>query len=160
MIKCKGLEMQIRSQLNLDRQVRVSDKNGAWRERGIVAVIPSRARVESYIANSPVPHFHGHALRIVTGAQKAASIAKSRAITMFAEIMLFFVSTALAGLIIGILLGGGFIPAERVPTLLFLTAGLLLCILGVVLASLLFWSTQDAQERSDQTPLREIVIPT
>jgi len=153
--------MQIRRQSISDRRqhVQVRDENGVWRERGVVTVIPNRATVERYIANSPVPHVHRHVLRIVTGAPETATAIESRALTMVAEIMLFFFSMAVTGFFLGALLGWGFIPGDMVPVLLFLTAVLLLFILGVVLASLLFMPTQDAQKRSDQTPLREIVIP-
>lgn len=155
--------MQVKRPSITDRRqhVQVRDENGVWREQqGVVTVIPRRARVERYIANSPIPHVHRHALRIVTGAPETAAVIESRALTMFAEIILFCACTALAGFFLGALLGWGFIPVDKVPALLFLTAGLLLFILGIVIVSLLFWPTQqETLTRSEQTPLREVVMP-
>jgi len=67
---------------------------------------------------------------------------KSRAFTMFTDIMVFFVSTALAGLLIGIMLGEGFIPREIALVLLFGLVSISIVALLILLGSLLFQSTQ------------------
>lgn len=151
------------SYLNRRERIRRGDKSSARHEQSIVTRIPNQTSGERYLANSPHPDVYRQALRIILqtpemeghlnyitagtivtilGGWLTGSLIKSRAFTMFTDIMLFFGSTALAGLLIGIMLGGGFIPTEIVPVLLSAGVGISILVLAILLGGLLLRSTQ------------------
>lgn len=157
--------MQIRDESYLDRRERVrrGDRFDTRQAQSIVTRIPIQTSGERYLANSPHPNVYRQALSVILetpeierhlnyisagtivtilGSWLAASTIKSRAFTMFTDIMLFFVSTALAGLLIGIMLGEGFIPREIALVLLFGLVSISILVLVILLGSLLLRSTQ------------------
>ncbi len=155
------------SYLDLHERIRRDDKSSAREEQTIVTRIPNQPSGEIYLTTSPHPDVYRQALRVILetpqmerrlnyftagmivtilGSWLTGSVVKSRAFTTFTYILLFFCSTALAGLLVGIMLGEGFLPKESVPVLLFAMVGILILVLAVMLGSLLLRSTQVAKE--------------
>jgi hypothetical protein len=133
----------------------------------MVTRIPNSTSGDLVLTNRPHPDVYRQALRVILetpqierrlnyitagmivtilGGWLTGSVVRHRAFTFFADLLLFFSSLALAGLLVGVVLGEGFVPSETVPVLLFVTLGLLIVVLSVMLGSLLFQSTQYAQE--------------
>ncbi len=131
--------------------------------QSMVTRIPNQTSGERYLTNSPHPDVYRQALRIILetpeieghlnyitagtivtilGSWLTSSMIKSRAFTMFTDILLFFGSTALAGLLIGIMLGEGLLPKEIVPVLLFVVVGISILVPAIFLGGLMFQPTQ------------------
>ena len=156
-----------RSRFDRSIQVQPRDVSDSRGDRSIVTRIPNQTNGGRYLATSPHPDVYRQALRVILetpqierrlnyitagmivtilGSWLTGSIAKTRPFTMLADILLFLCSAALAGLLVGIMLGVGFIPKESVPVLLFVMVGILILVLAGMLGSLLLRSTEVAQE--------------
>ena len=156
--------MQDRDESYLDRRERIrrGDKSRARQEQSMVTRIPNQTSGEGYLATSPHPDVYRQALKVILetpqmerrlnyatagmivtilGSWLTGSVVKSRPFTMFTDILLFFCSTALAGLLVGIMLGEGILPLNIVPVLLFVLLGVLIFVVAVMLGSLLLRST-------------------
>ena len=161
--------MQGRDESYLDRRERIrrGDQSSVRQEQSIVTRIPNQTSGEDYLANTPHPDVYRQALKVILetpqmerrlnyvtagmivtilGSWLTGSVVRSHAFTMFIDILLFFCCTALVGLLVGIMLGEGFIPQESAPVLLFVMVGILTFVLAVMLGSLLLRSIQIAQE--------------
>jgi hypothetical protein len=157
--------VQGRDESYLDRRERIrrGDKSSAHPEQSIVPRIPHQASSEGYLATSPQQDGYRQALKVILetpqmerrlnyltagmivtilGSWLTGSAVKSRPFTMFTDIVLFFCSTALAGLLVGIMLGKGILPLNIVPVLLFVLLGVLIFVVAVMLGSLLLQSTK------------------
>jgi hypothetical protein len=155
--------MQNRDGSYLDRheRIRKGDVYSPRLESSIVTRIPNPTNDKSFAADSPHPDVYRQALAViletpeikghlnyitagtivtVLGSWLMGSMIKSRAFALFTDIMLFFASTAFAGLVIGIMIGKGYIPKEGIPVLLFILAGALLLVLAFLLGSMLLRS--------------------
>jgi hypothetical protein len=150
----KEFIMQIRSGSYLDRRERIrrGDKNSAHPEQSIVTRIPHQASSEGYLATSPHPDVYRQALQVILetpqmeqrlnyvtagmivtilGSWLTGSIAKSRPLTMFTDLLLVFASLAFAGLLVGIMLGEGILPLNIIPILLFGLLGILIFVVVI-----------------------------
>ncbi len=157
--------MQDRDESHLDRRGRIrrGDRSRVRQEQSIVPRIPSETSGEWYWAIRPHQDGYQQALKVILetpqmkrrlnyltagmivtilGSWLTGSVAKSRPFAMFADIVLFFCSTALAGLLVGVMLGEGILPLNIVPVLLFVLLGVLIFVLAVMLGSLLLQSTK------------------
>lgn len=151
--------MQDRDQLHFDRreQIQQSDKSAARQEQAVVTRISNEARGEGYLATRPHPDVYRQALRVILetpqverrlnyvtagtivtilGSWLAGSLMKTRAFTIFIDLVLFFCSVTLAGLLVGVMLGEGVIPLNTVPVLLFVMLALLIFVVAIILGSL------------------------
>jgi len=84
----------------------------------------------------------------ILGSWLTGSVVKSRAFTLFTDLVLFFCSTALAALLVGIMLGEGVIPQDIVPVLLFVMLGMFIFVVAIMLGSVLLQSS-NAMEPSE-----------
>jgi hypothetical protein len=155
--------MQDRDQSYLDRfeRIRRGDQGSMRQDQMVVTRIPIQTSGESYWASSPHQDVYRQALRVILetpqierrlnyitagmiitilGGWLTGSVVKSRAFTTLTGSLLFFCGTALVGLLVGIMLGEGFIPKESVPVLLFATVGILIFVLAALLGSMLLQS--------------------
>lgn len=160
--------MQDRDGSYLDRSERIrrGDKSSAHPEQSLVTRIPNQTSGERYLANTPHPDVYRQAMKVILetpqmerrlnyvtagmivtilGGWLTGSVVKSRPFTMFTDMLLFFSSLALAGLLVGIMLGEGILPLNIVPVLLFVMLGILISVMAIMLGSLLLRSTS-AQE--------------
>ena len=160
--------MQARDESYLDRRERTrrGDKSSPRQEQSIVTRIPNQASGDRYLANTPNPDVYRQAMQVILktpqmerrlnyvtagmivtilGGWLAGSALKSRPFAIFTDILMFFCSVALAGLLVGIMLGEGILPLNIIPILLFLLLGTLIFIVAIMLGTLLLRST-DAQE--------------
>jgi hypothetical protein len=160
--------MQARNESYLDRRERTrrGDKSIARQEQSIVTRIPNQASGEGYLVNSPNPDVYRQAMQViletpqmerrlnyvtagmivtVLGGWLTGSALKSRPFAIFTDLVLFFCSIALAGLLVGIMLGVGILPMNIIPILLFTLLGILIFVVAIMLGTMLLRST-DAQE--------------
>ncbi len=156
--------MQDRDESYLDRRERIrrGDKSGARQEHSIVTRIPNETSGEMHLANAPHPDAYRQALIVIAetpqmkrrlnqvtagmivtimGSWLAGSLIKTRAFTLFTDLILFFCSITLAGLLVGIMLGEGVIPLNIVPILLFVLLGIFIFVIAIMLGNLLLRST-------------------
>lgn len=156
--------MQDRDESYLDRRehIRRGDKSSARQEQSIVTRIPNQSSEERYLANTPHPDVYRQAMQVILetpqmerrlnyvtagmivtilGGWLTGSVVKSRPFTMFTDILLVFFSLALAGLLVGIMLGEGILPLNIIPVLLFVMLGILIFVIAIMLGSLLLGST-------------------
>jgi hypothetical protein len=156
--------MQERNGSYLDRRERVrrGDKISAD-PPGVVTRIPNQARSDRYVINDLQPqvyrqtrsviletpeierhlnHIAAGTIVTILGSWLIGSMFKSRAFTILTYIMIFFASTTLAGLLIGIMLGEGFISSQIVLVLLLGLVSISIVALLILLGGLIFRSTQ------------------
>lgn len=156
--------MQDRDESYLDRRehIRRGDKSSARQEQSIVTRIPNQSSEERYLANTPHPDVYRQAMQVILetpqmerrlnyvtagmivtilGGWLTGSVVKSRPFTMFTDMLLVFFSLALAGLLVGIMLGEGILPLNIIPVLLFVMLGILIFVIAIMLGSLLLGST-------------------
>ncbi len=156
--------MEDRDESYLDRRGRIrrGDKSSAHPEQSIVTRIPNETSEEMYLANAPHPDVYRQALRVIAetpqmkrrsnqvtagmivmilGSWLTGSMIKTHAFTLFIDLVLFFCSITLAGLLVGIMLGEGVIPLNIVPVLLFVLLGIFIFVVAIMLGSLLLRST-------------------
>jgi len=173
--------MQDTTRLHRDHreQVQAHDRGASREDERILATVPSQTGVERYAGDGPSPETYRQALKallatpeiesrlnyvtaslIVTifGGWLASKLVMSRAFILFVDLTLFIVSLALAGLLIGILLGESILPAGTAPVLLFATVGIVLLIVGFVLRSMIITATSISRKRRDEMPSRRGVV--
>ena len=161
--------MQDRDQLYLDRRERISGSNGndSREAQNIVTRIPNQTGAAGYLANSPQPDVYRQALRVILetpqierrlnyitagmivtilGSWLSGAVLKSRPFALFTDLLLFFCSLALAGLLVGIMLGEGVMPIETIPVLLFAMLGILIFVVAVMLLTLLLRSPRTKEQ--------------
>jgi hypothetical protein len=156
--------MQDRDGSYLDRRERIrrGDKSIARQEQSMVTRIPNQTSGERYLSNTPHPDVYRQAMQVILetpqmerrlnyatagmivtilGGWLTGSVVKSRPFTMFTDMVLFFSSLTLAGLLVGIMLGVGILPLNIIPVLLFVLLGILIFVFAIMLGSLLLQST-------------------
>jgi len=156
--------MQDRGESYLDRreQIRRGDKITPRPEQSIVTRIPNHTSRERSLANTPNPYDYRQALKVILetpqmdprlyyatagvivtilASQLTSSIVKSRPFVTFADLLLFFFSLALAGMLVGIMLGESILPLNIIPLLLFALLGIFLSVIAIMLGNLLLRST-------------------
>lgn len=137
--------MQSESQLNPGRspQAQAGDKSGSWRMRNIVALIPSRTPGESTLASRLRPYIGAQLLGFDWMAPDFGGVVKNRRSKLLGQIMFYALGVESAGLYFSAMfLGNDIIPADTLPIILFLTAGISLFVIGIGLVSLLHRSTR------------------
>ncbi|MBI5031939.1 MAG: hypothetical protein HZB51_15520 [Chloroflexi bacterium] len=160
--------MQDRDKSYLDRRERIrrSDKSIMRHKQNIVTRIPNHTSGERDLANSPHPDVYRQAMKVILetpemekrlsyitagtivtilGSWLMGSMFKNRAFAMFTYIMVFLGSMALAGLLIGIVLGAGFISTDIMLVLLLGLVLVSIWVLVILLGGLLLRSTQRSQ---------------
>jgi len=148
----------------LDRRERIrrGDNDNAHQEQNLVTRIPNQANEDRSLATTPNPEVYREAMQVILktpqmerrlnyvtagmivtilGGWLTESALKSRSFAIFTDLMLFFCSLALAGLLVGIMLGVGILPMETIPILLFALLGILIFVVAIVLGALLLQST-------------------
>ena len=149
------------SYLDRREQVRRGDRISPRQEQRLVNRIPSQTRGEKYLANTPSPEVYRQAMKVILetpqmerrlnyatagmiitilGGWLTGSVVKSRSFTLFTDLLLVFFSLALAGLLVGIMLGEGILPSSIIPVLLFALLGILNSVIAIMLGSLLLRS--------------------
>ncbi len=143
-------------------------------------MVPSQTSIETYKGDNPHPEIYRQALKsilatpdienrlnyitaslIVTifGGWLAGKMVRTRAFIFFTDLLLFFVSIALAGFLVGIMLGENILPAKTVPILLFVATGIVLLIVEFVLWSMIVKATRHSQASTEDTSsTRDIVV--
>ena len=136
-----------------------NDKHVARNEdEKILATVPSRVVRGRFRADEPNPETYRQALKVmletpeiesrlsyitaamivsVFGSWLGIKLIRTRAFALFADLVLFFSSIALAGFFIGVMLGEGFLPLGIVPVLLFVATAIALLIMGIVLGNMI-----------------------
>ena len=160
--------MQDRDGSYLDRRERIrrGDKSSAHLEQSIVTRIPNQTSEDRYLVASPHPDVYRQAMQVILetpqmerrlnyatagmivailGSWLTGSVVKSRPFSVFTDMLLLFSSLALAGLVVGIMLGIGILPPNIIPVLLIVLLGILIFVIAIMLGSLLLRSTS-AQE--------------
>ena len=163
--------MQDRGESYLDRRepIRRGDKSSARQEQSVVTRIPNQTSGGRYLATTPPPDVYRQAMQVILetpqmdrrlnyvtagmivtilGGWLTGSVVKSRPFTLLADLLLVFFSLALAGLLVGIMLGEGILPMETIPILLFVLLGLLISAVAIMLGILLLRSTS-VKEQSE-----------
>ena len=156
--------MQARGGSYLDRRERIrrGDSSSARQEQNLVTRIPNQASEDRSLANTPNPDVYRQAMQVILktpqmerrlnyvtagmivtilGGWLTGSVLKSRSFAIFTDLMLFFCGLALAGLLVGIMLGVGILPMETIPILLFATLGILIFVVAIMLGALLVRSS-------------------
>ena len=96
----------------------------------------------------------------VFGGWLARVAVRSRAFAALVDFSIFLACVTLAGLGVGVLIGGGFIPTAFLPALVFVLLGILFLFLIVLLISLIMWATRYGAAETFETSPRPIVITT
>lgn len=175
--------MQDTTQLrhNHPEQIQAHDRGIPREEERILATVPSRMSIERYGEDGPPPEVYRQALKsilatpelesrlnyitasmIVTmfGGWLAGKMIRTRAFIFFTDIILLFASLALAGFLVGVMLGEGFLPPATAPVLLFVTVGLALLLVGIVLGNMILGAHRNSREQSDDGSFsRTIIFP-
>jgi len=157
---------------NQRKQIQVHDKGIPRDEERILATVPSQTGVERYAGDGPSPEAYRQALKVmlaspeiesrlnyitasiivtIFGGWLASRMILSRAFMFFVDLTLFIVSLALAGLLIGIMLGENILPGGMVPVLFFAATGIVLLIVGCLLGSMMRTATSHSRRRRAET---------
>ncbi len=154
---------------NRSEEDRQRDGKVAREDASVLATLPSRTSLERYGADSPQTEIYRQAVRAILatpeldgrmnyvtaslfvtvfGSWLAGRMLKSRAFLFFVDIGLFLASLAMAGLLIGIMVGENILPAETIPMLLFVATAIVLLIVGFVLGNMLVSVSNYSRTRS------------
>jgi hypothetical protein len=168
----KGMErMQDTTQVrrNQRQQSQSPDQDISQEDERFLATIPGRTTVERYGAGSPPPEVYRQAVRailatpelegrlnyataslIVTvfGSWLAARMLASRAFLLFVDGLLFLTSLAVAGFLVGGMIGENILPVETIPVLLFAALAIVLLMAGCVLGNMLVNGTRHTRSAS------------
>jgi hypothetical protein len=77
---------------------------------------------------------------------------------IFVDVVLIILALALAGLIIGIMIGQNMLPPESVPFLLFVSLGIVLIIGAVIIVGAFMTATSKPRTEDEQLPTRTTVV--
>ncbi len=164
---------------NHHEQIQAHDAGIPREDERILATVPSQIRAERYAGDGPSPETYRRALKtllatpeiesrldyitaslIVTifGGWLASKVVVSRAFTFCVDLMLFVESLALAGLLIGVMLGENILPAGTAMVLLFVAMDIVLLIVGFVLGSMIVAATANSRKRRDEIFSRRGVV--
>jgi hypothetical protein len=158
------LTMREKNESYLDRRelVRRGDKSSARQEQSLVTRIPNQTSGGRYSVTTPTPDVYRQAMQVILetpqmerrlnyvtagmivtilGGWLTGSVLKSRPFAIFTDLVLFFCGLALAGLLVGIMLGEGILPMATIPILLFAMLSILIFVVAVMLGTLLIRST-------------------
>lgn len=148
------------------------DRGVRREEERILATIPSQTYLERYGMETLESETYRQALKamlatpaiekhlnyitaslIVTifGAWLAGKFVLSRTFSFFIDLVLFITSFALAGLLIGILLGEVILPVETIPVLLFAALVVLTLLMGFALRGTIVTIKSMSQKRETET---------
>jgi hypothetical protein len=159
------LTMREKNESYLDRRERIrrGDKSSARAEQSVVTRIPNQTSGGRYLATTPPPDVYRQAMQVILetpqmerrlnyvtagmivtilGGWLTGSVLKSRPFAIFTDLALFFCGLALAGLLVGIMLGEGILPMETIPILLFVMLSILMFVVAIMLGILLLRSTE------------------
>ncbi len=157
---------------NHHEQIQAHDAGISREDERILVAVPSQIRAERYTGDGPSPETYRQALKtllatpeiesrlnyitasfIITifGGWLASKMVVSRAFIFFIDLMLFVASLALAGLLIGVMLGENILPAGTATVLVFVAIGIVLLIVGFVLGSMIVAATANSRKRQGET---------
>ncbi len=156
-------------------QVEAHDRGVSREDERILATVPNRTSPRRYAEDGPSPEAYRQALKailatpeiesrlnyitaslVVTifGGWLASKLILSRAFILIFDLILLTAILALAGLLIGIMLGESILPTGMVPVLLVAATGILLLISGFVLGRMIIPATSNSRKRRDEASLR------
>lgn len=159
---------------------RVPVEETAHENNSVLATIPNRTSPERHGADSPQPEVYRQAVRTILatpelddrmnyvtaslfvtvfGSWLAGRVLKSRVFLFFVDSILFLASLAMAGLLVGVMVGENILPAETVPVLLFVATAIVLLTAGFVLGNMLVSGSKHARASGNEVSYsrREVV---
>ena len=138
-------------------RVQVIDQGIAPEERHILATVPSRTRAECNATRDLDPETYRQAFKVILGTPEiesrlpyitatmivtvfggwlAAKAVSSRTFAMVTSTALLFLGAAVAGALIGVLLGESFLPEQTIPLVLLAMTGVVLFLLGILIGAM------------------------
>ncbi|MCL4395936.1 MAG: hypothetical protein M1482_14230 [Chloroflexi bacterium] len=172
--------MQERSELGRARghALQVTDRGISPEDRNLLAAVPGQSSRRSYRSDMPAPAIYREALRVMLGTPEiqgrlpyvtaslivtifgtwlAVKAIQTRAFALAADIVLFLCTTALAGFLVGVLLGEGILTTKAVPFLLSAAVAFVL-LLSVILVADMLLGRRSRHEASTDGAEQEIVV--
>jgi hypothetical protein len=155
--------MENGTQLHFERrgQIEHIDQDNSEQDQIIVAQMPNEIGVTRSWATGRRSDDYRQALRVILetpqvdrrlnyvtagmivailGVWLTGSVVTSRAFALFTDLVILLSGSALAALLVGMMLGEGVIPLNAVPVLLYVLLGMLVLFDGIMLVSLLLRS--------------------
>ncbi len=150
-------------------QVEAHDRGISREDERILATVPNQTGLRRYAEDGPSPETYRQALKailatpemesrlnyitaslVVTifGGWLASKLILSRAFILIFDLMLLTTSLALAGLLIGIMLGERILPTGTVPVLLVAATGILFLTGGFVLGRMIIPATSNSRKKT------------